>query len=114
MSNDLSSQILKQEMNKSNITIEQLSKVTGIDLEKVYKYLDPNDTSEMTMREAKKFCDFFNISLDYFIGVSNIRGWSFTLGNEKFESNTFIFENSCQQFVEYLKSKELVKVEEIL
>ncbi|WP_425800814.1 helix-turn-helix domain-containing protein [Desulfitobacterium sp. Sab5] len=104
--------ILQKYMDLKGLTPKQLSEETGVKLVRIKRYLT-GDCDKMPMSEIRAFCDYFGLTMDYFLGLSNTKAWAFSIGNEKFESTNASFEKSCVEVVEYLKSKDLLKVEEV-
>lgn len=97
---------------KGGLTAEQLSKDTGVKLVRIKRYIK-GDYDKMPASEIRAFCDYFKVTMDYFLGFSDTKGWSFLLNNEKYESTSAVFEKACSEFVEHLKAKGVLKVEEL-
>ena len=63
---DKFSQILKELCKENNITIKELSKITGITDSLLYKYA--NQKTSPTIDNIVKLANYFNCSIDYMLG----------------------------------------------
>lgn len=56
---------LKKLMNKHDLTVAKLSRVTGVSRKTLHSWIDGNQPKNLT--DVKSVADYFDVSLDYFL-----------------------------------------------
>lgn len=101
-------------MQEKNIGLNELAQVTGIKETRLKRIIDGQLEDNVYMSEVQAICDYLKISFDYLVGETDIRKYIFAFKSaETYTSENGSYDYACEEYVDYLKSNNNLKINAI-
>jgi len=106
---------LKKLKEEKGVSIKEISEATKINRYTLKRYFTEEEAvDKMTTTNIYRLSHFFNVSVDYLMGFSDVRNRIFICPDgDRFIPNDPVYHFACQEFVEYLVKNKGYGIEEI-
>lgn len=115
MSTAIAFERLKKLKEEKGVTIDKIAEATKIGKYTLKNYFTKEEAvGKMTTTNIYRLSQFFNVSVDYLMGFSDVKNRIFICPDgDKFIPNDPVYHFACQEFVEYLVKNKGYSIEEI-